>query len=221
MIKRMKKSLVVLLALATVASMSAVAFAVPRSLPPGSSDTPIVATEESTGTSAISATTVVEVPSIPTTSSVAGIKSTVGGAFLAKSVSGVAVTAPVADLKAALGVASNESLYLAVYDVTAKKNPASSALLDAVAASQNAVVVTKIEMDFAKRTGNKLQMLNGGAVPMLIALNAKDFVAGANYAVVRVAAGGAVSIIPAVVNESGILAFEAVAGQAAYAIIRY
>lgn len=211
MVSKMKKSLAVLLAVASVAGLSLTAFA------SSSSTTPTT-----TAAAAISATSSsVEIATIPTTSSVAGIKTTVVGAYLAKSVTGLAVTSSVADLKASLGLAANETPYLIAYDLTSKKNPASFAALDAAAASQNATVIAKFELDFAKRAGSKLTMLNGGKIPMLVGIKASDFVAGANYAVICVTPGGAVSVIPAAVVASGALGFEAVAGQAAYAVVRY
>lgn len=211
MVSRMKKSLAVLLAVATVAGSSLTAFAASSSTTP---TTPAEAASSVTSSS-------VEVATVPTTSSVAGIKTTVAGAYLAKSVTGLAVTSSVADLKASLGLAANETPYLIAYDLTSKKNPASFAALDAAAASQNATVVAKFELDFAKRAGNKLTMLNGGKIPMLVGIKVADFVAGANYAVICVTPGGAVSVIPATVVASGALSFEAVAGQAAYAVVRY
>lgn len=217
MVSRMKKSLAVLLAVATVAGSSSTAFAA------SSSTTPTTPCEAASSVEAAASVTSssVEVATVPTTSSAAGIKTTVAGAYLAKSVTGLAVTSSVADLKASLGLAANETPYLIAYDLTSKKNPASFAALDAAAASQNATVVAKFELDFAKRAGNKLTMLNGGKIPMLVGIKVADFVAGANYAVICVTPGGAVSVIPAAVVASGALGFEAVAGQAAYAVVRY
>lgn len=159
---------------------------------------------------------------VATPSTVGGIKSTVAGFFNVKSLGGVAVATPVATLKTAAGLKAGETPRITAYDLSAKKNPASSAVLNAIAASQNASVISALELDFTKASAGKIVALDSNLnIEMRLQLPKSAVVPGANYAVAYVAPGGAFAILPAVVTESGVLAFYAKGGQGAYAIIRY
>ena len=159
---------------------------------------------------------------VATPSTVGGVKSTVAGFYNVKSLGGVAVATPVATLKTAAGLKAGETPRITAYDLTAKKNPASSAVLNAIAASQNATVISALELDFTKASAGKIVALGSNLnIEMRMQLPKSAVVPGANYAVAYVAPGGAFAILPAVVNESGVLAFYAKGGQGAYAVIRY
>lgn len=162
------------------------------------------------------------VETVVTPSTVGGVKSTVAGFYNVKSLAGVAVATPVATLKAAAGLKAGETPRITAYDLSAKKNPASTAVLNAIAASQNATVISALELDFTKASAGKIVALgNSLNIEMRLQLPKSAVVPGANYAVAYVAPGGAFAILPAVVTESGVLAFYAKGGQGAYAVIRY
>lgn len=162
------------------------------------------------------------VETVVTPSTVGGVKSTVAGFYNVKSLAGVAVATPVATLKAAAGLKAGETPRITAYDLSAKKNPASSAVLNAIAASQNAAVISALELDFTKASAGKIVALDSNLnIEMRLQLPKSAVVPGANYAVAYVAPGGAFAILPAVVTESGVLAFYAKGGQGAYAVIRY
>lgn len=162
------------------------------------------------------------VETVATPSTVGGVKSTVAGFYNVKSLAGVAVATPVATLKAAAGLKAGETPRITAYDLTAKKNPASTAVLNAIAASQNAAVISALELDFTKASAGKIVALDSNLnIEMRLQLPKSAVVPGANYAVAYVAPGGAFAILPAVVTESGVLAFYAKGGQGAYAVIRY
>ena len=162
------------------------------------------------------------VETVVTPSTVGGVKSTVAGFYNVKSLAGVAVATPVTTLKAAAGLKAGETPRITAYDLTAKKNPASSAVLNAIAASQNASVISALELDFTKASAGKIVALDSNLnIEMRLQLPKSAVVPGANYAVAYVAPGGAFAILPAVVTESGVLAFYAKGGQGAYAVIRY
>ena len=162
------------------------------------------------------------VETVATPSTVGGVKSTVAGFYNVKSLAGVAVATPVATLKAAAGLKAGETPRITAYDLTAKKNPASTAVLNAIAASQNAAVISALELDFTKASAGKIVALDSNLnIEMRLQLPKSAVVPGANYAVAYVAPGGAFAILPAVVTESGVLAFYAKGGQGAYAVISY
>lgn len=203
MVKSMKRALAIVLATSLVMAPSMGIFATTVN-----------------NTSSAAATVEAEVVSTP--SAVAGIRSTVAGSFQVKSLAGVAVVTPVADLKAAAGMTATETPHIMAYDVSAKKNPASCALLNAIAATQKANVVTMIELDFSKKSAGKIFALDSRVnIDMRLQLNASAVVPGARYAVAYVAPGGSFAVLPATVSETGVLAFQAKGGQGAYAIIRY
>ena len=159
---------------------------------------------------------------VATPSTVGGVKSTVAGFYNVKSLAGVAVATPVTTLKAAAGLKAGETPRITAYDLTAKKNPASSAVLNAIATSQKATVISALELDFTKASAGKIVALDSNLnIEMRLQLPKSAVVPGANYAVAYVAPGGAFAILPAVVTESGVLAFYAKGGQGAYAVIRY
>ena len=159
---------------------------------------------------------------VATPSTVGGVKSTVAGFYNVKSLAGGAVATPVATLKTAAGLKAGETPRITAYDLSAKKNPASSAVLNAIAASQNATVISALELDFTKASAGKIVALDNNLnIEMRLQLPKSAVVPGANYAVAYVAPGGAFAILPAVVTESGVLAFYAKGGQGAYAVIRY
>ena len=159
---------------------------------------------------------------VATPSTVGGVKSTVAGFYNVKSLAGVAVATPVATLKTAAGLKAGETPRITAYDLTAKKNPASSAVLKAIATSQKATVISSLELDFTKASAGKIVALGSNLnIEMRMQLPKSAVVPGANYAVAYVAPGGAFAILPAVVTESGVLAFYAKGGQGAYAVIRY
>lgn len=162
------------------------------------------------------------VETVVTPSTVGGVKSTVAGFYNVKSLAGVAVATPVATLKTAAGLKAGETPRITAYDLSAKKNPASTAVLNAIAASQNATVISALELDFTKASAGKIAALGSDLnIEMRLQLPKSAVVPGANYAVAYVAPGGAFAILPAVVTESGVLAFYAKGGQGAYAVIRY
>lgn len=159
---------------------------------------------------------------VATPSTVSGVKSTVAGFYNVKSLAGVAVATPVATLKTAAGLKAGETPRITAYDLSAKKNPASSAVLNAIATSQKAKVISALELDFTKASSGKIVALDSNLnIEMRLQLPKSAVVPGANYAVAYVAPGGAFAILPAVVTESGVLAFYAKGGQGAYAVIRY
>ena len=201
MVKTMKRTLATVLAVVTV-------------MAPAMS---ISATTTVNNTAKATVETVVATPS-----TVGGVKSTVAGFYNVKSLGGVAVATPVATLKTAAGLKAGETPRITAYDLTAKKNPASSAVLKAIATSQKATVISSLELDFTKASAGKIVALGSNLnIEMRMQLPKSAVVPGANYAVAYVAPGGAFAILPAVVNESGVLAFYAKGGQGAYAVIRY
>lgn len=169
-------------------------------------------------------TTIAEaVSEIATTSSVGGVKSTVSGAFLVKTVDGVAVTTPLATLTQGYGLKSGEQAYAMVWDLDPKKSNLAKAVIDLAAASQGAEVGPMLNMEFGKKTNGKYSLLSseGPAIRLSVGVPANFAQNGKTFAIVRVRPGGAVSILADVDDNPNTVTFDTTGGAGAYAIIRY
>lgn len=175
-------------------------------------------------------TSVAEVPStstvvveVPSTSSVAGVTTTVAGVYLAQKVNGTAVTTAVSTIAQGYGLASNEKPYAKFSDMDPKKSYAAKAVIDAVAASQGAAVGPMLNIELGKMTAGKYSLLPSDGAPIRLSVGVPGNFAqsGKTYAVVRVRAGGAVTILQDIDTNPNTVTFDTTGGAGAYAIIRY
>lgn len=177
----------------------------------------------STASSSIEESSVASVAEIPSTSSVAGVTTTVAGVYLASSVNGTAVTTSVASIAAGYGLAGNEKPYAKFSNMDPKKSYAAKAVIDLAAASQGATVGPMLNIELGKMTAGKYSLLpsDGPAIRLAVGIPGNFVQAGKTYAVVRVRAGGAVSILPDLDSNPNTVTFDTTGGAGAYAIIRY
>ena len=220
--KLFKKTLAVSLAAAMVVGCALTSFATPCS-PTTKTPSESKATEEVKEAAAAAATpasapsTVAEAPS---TSTVAGVATSVPGVYLATSVNGTIVSTSADSIAASFNLAAGEKPYAKFSNFSAKNSPAAKAVMDTVAATQGAKIVSELNIELGKMAGGKYSLLPAGApIVLTVGLNAKDVVAGANYAVIIVRSGS-VEVVPAIVNGNAI-SFATTGGAAAYAVIRY
>lgn len=165
-------------------------------------------------------TTVAEIPS---TSTVAGVKSTTAGVYLATGVNGSVVTTSVAAIKEGYGLANNETPYAKFSNLDAKKSPLAKQAIDLAAASQGAVVGPMLNVELGKMTAGKYSLLpsDGAAIRLSFGIPKSFAEAGKTYAVVVVRAGGAVSILADIDSNPDTVTFDTTGGAGAYAIIKY
>lgn len=163
------------------------------------------------------------VAEIPASSTVAGTVTTTSGTYLAKSVSGSAVTTSTANIATGYGLANNETPYAKFSDMDPKKSTLAKAAIDQAALSQGAEVGPMLNIEFGKMTAGKYSLLPSDGADIRVALGIpKGFAdAGKTFAVVRVQAGGVVSILPDVDDNPNTVTFDTTGGAAAYAIIKY
>lgn len=218
-----KKLIASTLAAVMVVGMSVSAFA---SAPCGGSSTvptSVVVEHVAAAVSAPATASAVDVfAAVPKTSTVAGVKSTVAGAYLAKSVNGAIVASPAADIAASYALGAGEKIFAKSWDCSAKASPAAYALMEQIATANGATVVSAVNFEIGKIAGGKYSLLpmTGAPIVLSFGIPAKGFVAGANYAIIAVRPGGAVEVLPAIVDGTTI-SFATTAGAGAYAIIRY
>ncbi len=165
-------------------------------------------------------TTVAEIPS---TSTVAGVKTTTAGVYLATSANGTVVTTGVAAIKEGYGLTGSERPYAKFSNLDAKKSPLAKQAIDLAAASQGAVVGPMLNVELGKMSGGKYSLLpsDGAAIRLSFGIPKSFLQADKTYAVVAVRAGGAVSILADVDTNPNTVTFDTTGGAGAYAIIRY
>ncbi len=184
------------------------------------------ATDSSSSSSDSTTVTAAEAAGVTTTSTVnAGgtvLKSSTAGAYSVKTLSGVAVKSTVSEIKAAAGMAANETPFVKAYDITAKKSPAAYASINSAAESMGATVTGAVNIDLGKVTGGKYTELPAGvSVPTTIGIPGGKVDPTKTYAVVKVLPGGATEILQDQDTNPNTVTFNITGGLAAYAVIAY
>ncbi len=137
----------------------------------------------------------------------------------AKTIAGVAIRQTAPTIKANLGLAANETPFVRVYLITAKKSPAAFASFNGAAASVGATVLEAVNVDFGKMTGGRFSNLPADAsVPATIGVKNAN---GRTLAVVKVLPGGATEILADQDDNPNTVTFNITGGLAAYAVIAY
>ena len=178
--------------------------------------------EVSTGSTG-SSTTVATVKELPTTSAVAGVKTTVSGVYVVNKVNGCAITTDLAAISQGYGLASGEKLFAKIMDMDAKKSNLAKACMDAAAAAMGAEVGPCLNIELGKMAGGKYSVLptEGAAIRIAVGIPGNFAEAGKTYAMVRVRVGGVVDILADVDTNPNTITFDTTAGAGAYAIIKY
>lgn len=224
------------IAAAMVVSMVATpltAFATTQASSSGSSTAAVVAAATTTTPAAAAETPSGSgAPSTPAPATVAvpangnvsanGVKvfSTAAGVSTVKSVPAVAVSAPEADLTAALSLGKGEKAFASSYDITAKTAPAAVEAINEAAATQGATVVGMFNMNIGKMSGKKFVAADGSTrIRTSIIIPAKCDPTK-TYKVVVISKGGAVRVEDDLNTDNGkVVTFNADGGLAAYALI--
>lgn len=217
--KMLTGALAASLVMAPMMSVSA-ASTTPSSTSPSVVEEVVVSSAPSTSNEDASSSPVVEVP---TTSSVAGAKTSTAGVYLATSVKGSAVSTSVASIAEGYGLGKGEKPYAKFTNLDVKKSPLAKQAIDFAASSQGATVGPMVNIELGKMAGGKYSLLPSDGAEIKIALGipknfAKD---GATFAMVCVRAGGVVSILEDVDDNPDTITFATTGGAGTYAIIRY
>lgn len=146
-----------------------------------------------------------------------GVKTTIAGGYAAKKVEGVAVTTPMADVKASLGLKSGQTPYVIVYDTDAKKSHLAMDCVNAAAESIGASFVAAINVDLGAKEKGKFVTLTNGSVAMVVGIPSVDETK--TYSMVCVQPGGIVTILEDQDTNPKTVTFEVKAGLGTYAIV--
>lgn len=163
------------------------------------------------------------VASVPTTSAVAGVKSSLPGVYLATNVRGTAITTGLSAISDGYGLANGEKPYARIYNMDAKKSYQAQACIDNAAASMGAVAGPAINVEIGKMASGKFSLLpaDGAAISLKVGIPKSFAQSDKTFAVVAVRPGGAVSVLQDTDTNPDTVTFDTTAGQAVYALIKY
>lgn len=145
------------------------------------------------------------------------VKTTIAGGYAAKKVEGVAVTTPMADVKAKLGLSAGQTPYVVVYDTDAKKSHLAMDCVNAAAESLGADFVAAINVDFGAKENGKFVSLANGSIAMVVGIPKVDVTK--TYYMVCVQPGGVVTILEDQDTNPETVTFAVQAGLGTYAIV--
>ena len=155
------------------------------------------------------------------TMSIAGssVKTTIAGGYAAKGVEGVAITTPLANVKASLGLKSGQTPYIVVYDLNPQKSYKAMDSINAAAEALGANVVTSLNVDLGAKQNGKFVSLSGGSVGMVAGIPKTAIDPTKTYSIIKVQLGGAVTVLEDLDTNPNTVTFEVAAGPAAYSIV--
>jgi len=147
------------------------------------------------------------------------VLTTVAGYYAAKSVDGIAITTPLADVKANLGLKDNQSPYIMVFDLDVKKSNLAMNSLNAAAEAYGVDIITSLNVDLVAKQNGKLVTLSDGTINMVVGIPKTAIDAEKTYSVICVRPGGAISTLEDVDTNPDTVTFAVNAGLGAYAIV--
>ena len=202
-------------ALVLVPSMGTLASGPVSSNPQGgSAGTTVTGNTVTTTTGGVTVTV-----SYKTSSSVAGVKSSIDGVWITnEGVTGV-VTTPAATVAAALGLGAGERPLVKVYDVDEKKSNLAWGSATGAAAAYGGTIYGSLNVELGKMAAGKYSLATAGAVGMSFSVPAKA--QAGNVAVVCVQPGGAVTILRDTDTNPATVSVSIPAGQSMLAFITY
>jgi len=146
------------------------------------------------------------------------MKTSIGGAYAAKSVQGVVVTTSLSTVRANLGLKDGQKPVITIYDTDPKKSPNAMASVNAAAQALGGEVVTTLSIDLGAKENGKWVTLSNGSVALAAGLP-KGADTSKTYSVVCVQPGGVVTILEDQDTNPKTVTFEVKAGIGAYGIV--
>lgn len=149
------------------------------------------------------------------------VRSTLAGAYTAKSVRGTAVRTPLVQAESDLGLSEGEKLNVTTWDVTEKNSPQAAASLESAAKSVGGEAGAMFQVNIDKIVDGKPQTMSllNGSVTMTVGVPAGVNTDGGTLAVAHVIAGGAYEVQRDQDSDPNTATFSASAGDGAYALV--
>lgn len=146
------------------------------------------------------------------------VKTSIGGSYSVKTLQGVAVITPVADLSAKLGLKGSQTPHISVFDTDVKKSHLAMDCVNTAAEALGGKVVTAINVTLDAKENGKLVELSTGSAGMVVGLP-KNADTSKTYAVVCVQPGGVITVLKDQDNSPATVTFEVKAGLATYGVV--
>lgn len=146
------------------------------------------------------------------------MRTSVAGAYAAKSVQGMVVVTPLATVKANLGLTGSQVPAITIYDTDVKKSSKAMACINAAAEALGAKVVTALNIDLGAKEKGKWVKLASGSVALTAGLP-KNADTSKTYSAVLVQPGGVITILEDQDTDPKTVTFEVKAGIGTYAIV--
>lgn len=154
-----------------------------------------------------------------TSSSVAGVKSSVSGVWVTnKGLTGV-VTTPATTVATALGLAAGERPFTKVYDVDTKKSNLAWSSATSAAAAYGGTIYGSLNVEIGKMAGGKYSLATAGSVTVMF--NVPTKAQSSNVGVVCVQPGGIVTVLRDTDTNPATVTVTLPAGQSLLAFITY
>ncbi len=152
--------------------------------------------------------------------SIAGtsVRTSIAGAYAAKSVQGIAVTTSLNDVVARLGLGSGQKPYVMLFDTDPVKSNKAMDCVNAAASALGGTVVTTLNIQLGAKQGGRLITLSDGSVNMVAGLP-KSADTTKTYSIVCVQPGGIISIFDDLDTNPQTVTFEVAAGLGTYALV--
>lgn len=167
-------------------------------------------------------TTAAAVTAVKESSTVAGVRSTVGGAFILEKGINVATTTNATDLAASYNLGNGARPFVKAYDMDVKKSSQAKACMDNAAAAYGAAAFGYINFELGAMNGGKYSLLSGGnGVDAAFSIPAKDLQAGAAYGIICVQDGGVITILRDSNPDDNIITVTLPAGRSALALVKF
>ncbi len=153
--------------------------------------------------------------------SVAGssVRTTIAGAYVAKSVQGAAVVTPLANVRASLGLTNGQKPYVIMYDTDVAKSNLAMASINAAAEALGANVITSLNIELGARENGKFVSLSNGSIGMVVGIPSSAIDPTKTYSMICVQPGGVISILEDQDANPNTITFELKAGLGTYSIV--
>lgn len=217
LIMKLKKVLAATLAAAMVMS-SAMTVCACGYYSSSSSSAPTSGSSSSTSTPVSSEPSTVQSSNAEVKVAGAAVKTSIGGAYAAKSVQGAAVTTSVDTVKANLGLTGSQKPAITIYDTDPNKSPAALASINAAAEALGGEVLTSLNINLGAKENGKWVTLSNGSVALATGLP-KGADTTKTYCAILVQPGGVVTILEDQDTNPNTVTFEIKAGIGTYAIV--
>lgn len=153
----------------------------------------------------------------PVTVAGMSVKTSVAGAYAARSVQGIAVVTSLSTVKANLGLTGSQQPAITIYDTDSKKSSKALASINAAADALGAKVVTSLNIDLGAKENGQWVTLSNGSVALTAGLP-KDADTTKAYSAILVQPGGIITVFEDQDTNPKTVTFEVKAGIGTYAI---